>query len=86
MATKLSEFPKPPLPHTPAPTQQPSPARVQMPIVYETVEWEYRVVTRETGASLTEDELNALGKDGWELTGVASQASATIFYFKRIQA
>ena len=30
------------------------------------------------------DELNALGRDGWELTGVYADATSVHFYFKRI--
>jgi hypothetical protein len=34
---------------------------------------------------LAEEELNALGKKGWELTTVLSQGGVTHFYFKRIK-
>jgi hypothetical protein len=47
--------------------------------------WEYKEVVRDTEAEglLTEADLNALGADGWELSGVASEGSRTHFYFKR---
>jgi hypothetical protein len=33
---------------------------------------------------LTQGELNALGKDGWELVGVVALSNTVQFYFKRI--
>ena len=32
---------------------------------------------------LSDDELNALGAEGWEMSGVAQQSPLTYFYFKR---
>lgn len=47
--------------------------------------FEYRVVSR--SSSMTEDELNDFGEDGWELVAVADvavgPAGRTYFYFKR---
>jgi hypothetical protein len=34
---------------------------------------------------LSEAELNALGKDGWELTGIVSLPNSVQFYLKRIR-
>ena len=39
--------------------------------------WEYKIIGSTTGA-----ELNALGKDGWELVTIES-GTPTTFYFKR---
>jgi hypothetical protein len=45
--------------------------------------WEYRVIVREASEVLSERELNALGEERWELTGVAPAGSHVHFYFKR---
>ena len=47
--------------------------------------WEYKEVGRDTVTEglPTEGDLNALGAEGWELSGVASQGPRTHFYFKR---
>jgi hypothetical protein len=80
------EFPKHPLPHVP-PT--PEPQRPQQPptvFVYEKRGWEYKVVSRNIAddPQLGEDELNALGKDGWELIGVVPFQSRVQFFLKRL--
>jgi hypothetical protein len=79
MRTVISEFPKRPLV-----PEQPSRLPVQPPtvFVYERQEWEYKVVN---APALTEADLNALGKDGWELTGVVSAPDNVQFYFKRLR-
>jgi hypothetical protein len=87
MKPNIAEFPKHPLPHVPPP-QQPQPARVQPPtvFVYEKQEWEYKVVSKDAAdARLTEDDLNALGKDGWELVGVVPLPNGVQFYLKRVR-
>jgi hypothetical protein len=60
---------------------------IQPPVVYvdESVAWEYKLVVRNlrTEQAPTEDELNALGKDGWEMSGVIADLPFTYFYFKR---
>jgi hypothetical protein len=45
------------------------------------IKWEYKAVDRQ----LSEAELDELGRDGWELIAVASQAGvwSGILYFKR---
>lgn len=82
MRPNLSEFPKYPVPNVP---QQP---HVQPPtvFVYEKQRWEYRVVTHDVAEMQRtgEDELNALGKDGWELVGVLALPNGARFYFKRV--
>jgi hypothetical protein len=55
-----------------------------MVYVYEDRAWDYHVVVRAAaGESLTEEELNKLGGEGWELTGVVTAADRVQFYFKR---
>ena len=88
MKTSTSEFPKHPLPHVPLP-QEPQHPKAQQPtvFVYEKQDWEYRVVTKKPAgeAVLIEGELNALGKDGWELVGIVSLSEAVHFYLKRVR-
>jgi hypothetical protein len=52
-----------------------------MVYVYEQQQWEYRIVAN----AMTEDELNALGAEGWELAGVAVLPDKAQFYFKRVR-
>jgi hypothetical protein len=58
-----------------------------MPIVYinEQTVWEYQRITRQgkKDAMPTEEELNELGRDGWELSGVTTVEKTVYFYFKR---
>ncbi|MFQ6113025.1 MAG: hypothetical protein ACE5NG_02925 [bacterium] len=58
-----------------------------IPMVYveERLVWEYKQIVRNLAKekALTEEELNALGADGWELTGVFSDSPFVYFYFKR---
>jgi hypothetical protein len=83
MRTLVNEFPKRPLPHEPGPSRP----QVQPPtvFVYEPQQWEYKVVGRAADQPLTEAELNALGKDGWELAGIVSQPESVQFYLKRLR-
>ena len=54
-------------------------------LVYERQGWEYEVVSRTVDQlPLSQGELNALGKDGWELVGVVALSNTVQFYFKRI--
>jgi hypothetical protein len=53
-----------------------------MVYVYEKQRWEYRVIT----SAMSEDELNTMGADGWELLSVVALPAKTQFYFKRIRA
>ena len=82
----VNEFPEHPLPHVPPVSDPQHPhAQPATVFVYEKQRWEYKVVTRNTAddVPLSEDELNVLGKDGWELVGVAPIPSALQFYLKR---
>ena len=47
--------------------------------------WEYKEMVREVERDglPTEADLNALGADGWELSGVAHEGARAHFYFKR---
>lgn len=69
-------------PHEPG---QPEPIRPPMIYVEKRLKWEYKQVIRnlESEKPLDETELNALGEDGWELTGIVQQPPNTYFYFKR---
>ncbi len=79
MMRTVSEFPKHPLPEAPRPVAQPPTV-----IVYERAVWEYKVVRKGAGeAPLTEDDLNTLGKAGWELVAAVTSGSDTHFYLKR---
>jgi len=55
--------------------------------VKEKAKWEYKVLVRNLGKEQAPDEieLNALGVDGWELAGVASDSPLIYFYFKRLR-
>jgi hypothetical protein len=74
--TRDLEIPFPP-PH------HPIPGRVDPPWVPIVARWEYRDVARDEGAIPSEQELNALGEEGWELVGVTSVGHRVHFYFKR---
>jgi hypothetical protein len=53
-----------------------------------TPRWEYNEVVRrlETETLPTEQELDRLGTDGWELAGVANEGRRVHLYFKRERA
>ena len=57
------------------------------PIVYvsERTVWQYKLLTRDLDKTLSEEELNAYGKDGWELAAVLPQGNIVHFYFKRLK-
>ena len=82
MLQKLTEPPYPVVP-PPQPGSQPRHGQ-PMVYVYEKQAWEYKVVVRNAEAEpLSEQDLNALGRRGWELTGVAASSGALHYYFKR---
>ena len=84
----ISELPKRPLPRGPQPPEPQNP-QVQPPtlFVYEREAWEYKIISKNTADEppLTENELNALGKDGWELAGLVPTSPSVHFYFKRVR-
>jgi hypothetical protein len=83
MATNITEFPKHPQPQVPDMPQTPS--RLLTPMVYERVEWEYKVVEKKlVDGPLKGDELCALGRQRWELIGILSVGDTAQFYFKRV--
>ena len=59
------------------------------PIVYvkDNTVWQYKLVTRNLAKAdaPTEAELNALGKEGWELAGIVTDHPIVYFYFKRLK-
>jgi hypothetical protein len=61
---------------------------VPSPIVYvdENLAWEYKQLVRNLAKEKapSEDELNALGADGWELAGIFTDSPFVYFYFKRL--
>ncbi len=56
------------------------------PVVYvrEPMVWEYRVVIATEGRLPSEEKLNRLGSEGWELAGLLHTAPRVIYYFKRL--
>ena len=83
-----SKFVFPPVPPMPAPYQPEMPnIPASMIYVQQTTSWEYKQITRDLSSEQTpsEEELNALGKDGWELAGVVTNQSVAHFYFKRLR-
>jgi hypothetical protein len=60
---------------------------VPSPVVYvrEKVVWEYKQLVHNLSAMPNADELNALGKEGWELAGTVNTSTQVYFYFKRAQ-
>jgi hypothetical protein len=65
--------------------QQHEPIRPPMIYIEKKLKWEYKQIVRNLDGEklLSETELNELGEDGWELTGVAQQPPMTYYYFKR---
>jgi hypothetical protein len=74
--------------HTIIPPREPQgqePVRPPMIYVKKQLAWEYKQIVRNltSESPLAEPELNELGKDGWEMSGIAQQASLLYYYFKR---
>lgn len=78
MSARL-EIPFPPRPSAPAGS------RVEPPWVPMEASWEYKQLTRDlqTERLPSEAELNILGSEHWELTGVLPERDRVHFYFKR---
>lgn len=67
----------------------PADPSLHTPIVYvrEQMTWEYRRIERDSAADdalLSEEDLNALGADGWEMIGAVTFGAKAYFYFKRL--
>jgi ATP-dependent Clp protease ATP-binding subunit ClpC len=45
--------------------------------------WEYRLERTASASDLSEDSLNELGSEGWELAGVVPSAAEVVLLFKR---
>lgn len=74
--------------HTIIPPREPQgqePVRPPMIFIKKDLTWEYKQVVRnlESENPLDEQELNKLGDDGWEMSGIAQQPPLTYYYFKR---
>ena len=61
---------------------------IRPPMIYieKQVKWEYKQIVRnlKKEGPIDEAELNALGEQGWEMSGVAQQPPLAYFYFKRL--
>jgi hypothetical protein len=55
-----------------------------MVYVTEDATWEYKILTCGFEFLPGEEKLNALGAEGWELTGILTTQSQAIYYFKRL--
>ena len=55
-----------------------------MVYVTEPLRWEYKMVARdlEDEKPLSEEELDTLGAQGWELTGILAAPPTAYYYFK----
>jgi hypothetical protein len=92
MLAQILHFPQPdptpqpqPVPHPTAPPVPATPAALPLPMVHVAPVWTYRHVQRpltELG-QLSDAELNVLGAEGWELTGVILESGVVHFFFKR---
>ena len=56
-----------------------------MPMVYvrEPAVWEYHQLVAKENRLPSDETLNRLGSEGWELSGVLHAAPRVIYYFKR---
>ena len=66
--------------------KQSEPVRPRMVYVEKQLKWEYRQIIRNLKKESPPDEaeLNKLGAEGWEMSGVAQQPPLAYFYFKRL--
>ena len=74
--------------HTIIPPYEPKqhePIRPPMIYVKESLKWEYKQIVRNLKKEkpLDEAELNALGAEGWEMSGVVQHPPSIYIYFKR---
>jgi hypothetical protein len=70
------------------PPYEPKPESIHPPMVYieKRLKWEYKQIVRNLKKESPPDEaeLNQLGEEGWEMSGVAQQSPLAYFYFKRL--
>lgn len=73
-------------PAPPSPTDAP-PISPMLVYVKEKSTWAYKLITRNLSQeeAPTEEELNGLGADGWELAGIVGDSPLVYFYFKRMR-
>jgi hypothetical protein len=87
MQSRMTHMIDPPRTPHPSPLQpQPrrSPAESPMVYVYEQPKWEYKIVLKSAeDTPLTEQDLNSMGADGWELVGVVRLSRTVQLFFKR---
>ena len=73
--------------HMLIPPREPQQEPIRPPMIYveKQMKWEYKQIVRdlESEQPLDEAELNTLGKEGWEMTGIVQQPPKTYYYFKR---
>jgi hypothetical protein len=59
------------------------------PIVYvkDKTIWQYKLLIRNLGKeeAPSEEELNKVGKEGWDLAGIVTNHPFVYFYFKRLK-
>jgi hypothetical protein len=85
MQSDILRFPIP----EPTPRPEPEPPRsgaLPLPSVFVPPTWAYKHLTRPLTelASLAPDELDRLGREGWELAGIVDDGRLAHFYFKRL--
>ncbi|HEX6533001.1 MAG TPA: hypothetical protein VF041_00305 [Gemmatimonadaceae bacterium] len=80
-----AEVPPHPFPPVPAPAPKVPDVHVHPPLVFVEPVWEYRHMVRnlDREAAPSDEEMNALGGEGWELIGVFGDGRAVHLYFKR---
>ncbi len=68
------------------PYEPKKPVRAPMVYVEKKLKWEYKQLTRNLKKEkpLSEGELDELGAEGWEMSGVAQHPPTIYFYFKRL--
>jgi hypothetical protein len=66
-----------------------SPVGYVTPMVYvkDKTQWEYKMLSRNLSKeeAPSEEELNRLGKEAWELAGLFADSPFVHFYFKRLK-